>query len=170
MTRSRWMRLPECRCGERAGASARQSGVLTLQDRHKNAGRPPPAQANRWETLVHTAPPGNGTPARRAVRRSTPFPARDRCSHSRVLLFTTDAGVGRRVSAACIPFPLLLALRLLGCRSNGSESDAQSGLDASEAMPAGTGRDPAWVIRRSARCGVLEDTRPRTSATATAAR
>ncbi len=42
---------------------------------------------------------------------------------------------------------LLLALPLLGCRSNGSEGDAQSGSEASEAvMPAGPGRDLAWVI------------------------
>lgn len=42
---------------------------------------------------------------------------------------------------------LLLALPLLGCRSNGSEGDAQSGPEASEAvMPAGPGRDLAWVI------------------------
>jgi hypothetical protein len=43
-------------------------------------------------------------------------------------------------------FPLLLALPLLGCRSNGAEGDAQSGPEASEAMPAGPGRDLAWVI------------------------
>lgn len=43
--------------------------------------------------------------------------------------------------------PLLLALPLLGCRSNGSEGDAQSGSEASETvMPAGPGRDLAWVI------------------------
>ncbi len=42
---------------------------------------------------------------------------------------------------------LLLALPLLGCRSNGSEGDAQSGSEATEAvMPAGPGRDLAWVI------------------------
>ncbi len=42
---------------------------------------------------------------------------------------------------------LLLALPLLGCRSNGSEGDVQSGSEASEAvMPAGPGRDLAWVI------------------------
>ena len=42
---------------------------------------------------------------------------------------------------------LLLALPLLGCRSNGSEGDAQSGAEASEAvLPAGPGRDLAWVI------------------------
>lgn len=41
----------------------------------------------------------------------------------------------------------LLALPLLGCRSNGSEGDAQSGPETSEAvMPAGPGRDLAWVI------------------------
>ena len=43
--------------------------------------------------------------------------------------------------------PLLLALPLLGCRSNGSEGDAQSGPEASETvLPAGPGRDLAWVI------------------------
>ncbi|MCY3706329.1 MAG: DUF192 domain-containing protein [Gammaproteobacteria bacterium] len=42
---------------------------------------------------------------------------------------------------------LLLALPLLGCRSNGSEGDAQSGPEASETVvPAGPGRDLAWVI------------------------
>lgn len=41
----------------------------------------------------------------------------------------------------------LLALPLLACRSNGSEGDAQTGPEASEAvMPAGPGRDLAWVI------------------------
>lgn len=44
-------------------------------------------------------------------------------------------------------FPLLLALSLPGCRSNGSEGDAQSGPETSETvMPAGPGRDLAWVI------------------------
>ena len=44
-------------------------------------------------------------------------------------------------------FSLLLALPLLGCRSNGSEGDAQTGSEASEAvMLAGPGRDLAWVI------------------------
>ena len=43
--------------------------------------------------------------------------------------------------------PLLLALPILGCRSNGSEGDAQTGAEASEAvMPVGPGRDLAWVI------------------------
>ena len=42
---------------------------------------------------------------------------------------------------------LLLAVPLLGCRSNGSEGDTQSGPEASETvMPAGPGRDLAWVI------------------------
>lgn len=42
---------------------------------------------------------------------------------------------------------LLLALPLLGCRSNGSEGDAQSVPEATEAArPAGPGRDLAWVI------------------------
>jgi len=42
---------------------------------------------------------------------------------------------------------LLLALPLLGCRSNGSQGDAQSGPEASETVvPAGPGRDLAWVI------------------------
>ncbi len=41
----------------------------------------------------------------------------------------------------------LVALPLLGCRSNGSEGEAQSGLEASDAAaPARPGRDLAWVI------------------------
>ena len=42
---------------------------------------------------------------------------------------------------------LLLAVPLLACRSNGDESDAQPGLEASEAVVAERpGRDLAWVI------------------------
>lgn len=57
-------------------------------------------------------------------------------------------GRRRRSPRRLLVLPLvLLAAPLLGCRSNGSEGDAQSGPEASEAvMPAGPGRDLAWVI------------------------
>jgi len=98
------------------------------------------------ETSVHRRPPGGETPARAGYddpptlgRQSMFLPARvPDCNRRR--------SRPSRPGHLLLLF-LLLALPLLGCRSNGSEGDAQSGPEASETVvPAGPGRDLAWVI------------------------
>ncbi len=98
------------------------------------------------ETPVHRRPPEVATPARAQYddppilgRQSMLLPAH-----------APDCNRRRRLSPRLghlLLVSFLLALPLLGCRSNGSEGDAQSGSEASETvMPAGPGRDLAWVI------------------------